>query len=92
MDYISGDNPTALQHEFPQKQVVIQKQINLAWEMKSVREIPIIDAVCHYTLKGSDVPVLQSSFACMGHRPILELPGRTQKREKREGKKANTKF
>ena len=43
-----------------------KKQINLTWGIENIREIPIIDVVCHNPeIQGSDVPVLLSSFVFM---------------------------
>ena len=60
-----------------------KKQINLTWGIENIREIPIIDVICHNPeIQGSDVPVLLSSFVFMYHQPIIELPFHKQKRSK----------
>uniref|UniRef100_A0A8R7P850 Uncharacterized protein n=1 Tax=Triticum urartu TaxID=4572 RepID=A0A8R7P850_TRIUA len=58
---------------------------------KNIREIPIIDVVCHNPeIQGSDVPVLLSSFVFVDHQPRIQLPFHKQKGQNQIGYEKQT--
>lgn len=49
------------------------------WVIENIREIPIIDVVCHNPeIQGSDVPVLLSSFVFFDRQTTNEEKGQYQ--------------